>query len=391
MTMFYKAMQRVVGAIVCWGLLAGIAQAQQDDHQPLNQPGPGPAARANPACWPSPCIATEDPDAKHDFENYLTPPRMAWYAEFDGGAIQGKPQERTDLLSNGVIGNIVMSTGDFSYDFQATGRLLVGVTLDECFQVEASYFRVNTAESDESIRNSDPNGFGVNGAGTGNLYTPFGGFGASATAPTAVDLVDFGQTKYTSSYQGGELNVRRQMPCPPGRMTMSILGGVRFAEIDEDFQFNTQTSTVPGAGTNNFHVVTGNQMIGGQIGALFEFYVENRWWIDTEVKGAIFSNRERLISEYQNINAAGLSTVSINDDSEVHTSFAEDITVSLVYRWSAHCATRVGYQATFMQDVALAPENLSSDLSVIQQGPAVVSHNQNIIYMGPVAGLMMAW
>jgi hypothetical protein len=309
---------------------------------------------------------------------------MAWYAEFDGGAIQGKPQDRTDLLSNGVIGNIVMSTGDFSYDFQATGRLLVGVTLDECFQVEASYFRVNTAENDESIRNSDPNASG----GTGNLYTPFSGFGANP--PTAVDLVNFGQIKYTSSFQGGELNVRRQMPCPPGRLTMSILAGVRYAEIDEDFQFDTQTSTAP-ASTNNFHVVTGNQMIGGQFGALFEFYIENRWWIDTEVKGAMFSNRQHLINEYQNINAAGLSTVFINGDNEVHTSFAEDITVSLVYRWSAHCSTRVGYQATFMQDVALAPENLSSDLSVIQQGPAVVSHNQNIIYMGPVAGLMMAW
>jgi hypothetical protein len=389
MTKLYTSLQRVIGALACWSLLAGIAPAQQDQHQPLNQPAPGPAARANPNCWPAPCIATEDPDAKHDFENYLTPPRMAWYAEMDGAAIQGKPQNRTDLLSNGVIGNIVMSTGDFSYDFQAAGRLLVGVTLDDCFQVEASYFRVNTAENDEAIRNSDPNGFGNPVPGTGNLYTPFSGFGASP--PTAVDLVDFATMKYTSSYQGGEINVRRQMPCPPGRMTMSILGGVRYAEIDEDFQFNTQTTTVPGAGTNNFHIVTGNQMIGGQLGALFELYLENRWWVDCEVKGAFFSNRQHLISEYQTIPAGGVATNFITSDQEIHTSFAEDITLSLVYRWSAHCSTRVGYTATFIQDVALAPENLGSDLSILQQGPAVVSHNQNMIYMGPVAGLMLAW
>ena len=383
MTMFYKTLQRVVSAIVCWGILAGIAQAQQDDHQPLNQPGPGPAARANPACWPAPCVCTEDPDAKHDFENYLTPPRMAWYAEFDGAAIQGKPQDNVLLATNGPLGASVLQTHDFAYDLQAAGRVLVGCTLDDCFQVEGIYTRINTSENSEAVRNSDPNASG----GTGNLFTPFGGFGATVTG---VDLANFAQINYVSSYQGAELNVRRQMPCPPGRMTMSILGGVRFAEIDEDFQFNTQTSTAPAA-TNNFHVTTDNQMIGAQIGALFELYLENRWWVDCEMKGAIFSDRQHLNTDYHNVNAAGLATDFITDDQEVHTAFAEDLTVSLVYRWSAHCSTRVGYQAVFIQDVALAPENLSADLNILQQGPAVVSHNQNIIYMGPVAGLMLAW
>ena len=310
---------------------------------------------------------------------------MAWYAEFDGAAIQGKPQDRADLLSNTPIGNIVLSTGDFAYDLQAAGRMLVGVTLDDCFQVEGIYTRINTAENDESVRNSAANTSG----GTGNLFTPFGGFGT--TPITGLDFVNFGTIRYVSQFQGAELNVRRQMPCPPGRMTMSILAGIRYAEIDEQFDFNTQTSTPAAGVVNNFHVATENQMIGAQIGALFEFYLENRWWIDTEVKGAIFSNRERLYNDYHNVDSAGAATDIITSDEEVHTSFAEDITVSLLYRWSAHMTTRVGYQAVFVQDVALAPENLSTNLGVIQQGPAQVSHNQNMIYMGPVAGFVVAW
>jgi hypothetical protein len=109
------------------------------------------------------------------------------------------------------------------------------------------------------------------------------------------------------------------------------------------------------------------------------------------MKGAIFSNRMRLNTDYHNVTAAGLATDFITGDEEIHTSFAEDLTVSLVYRWSAHCATRLGYQAVFVQDVALAPENLNTDLTVIQQGPAVVSHSGNIIYQGPIAGLTVAW
>jgi hypothetical protein len=384
--MFYKSLQRVIGAMVCWGILAGIALAQQDQHQPLNQPAPGPAARANPACWPAPCVGTEDPDAKHDFENYLTPPRMRWYSEFDAAAIQGKPQDRTDLLSNAPIGNIVLTTGDFAYDLQAAGRALVGCTLDDCFQVEGVYTRINTAENDGSVRNSSANTSG----GTGNLFTPFGGFGT--TPITGVDFVNFGQIHYVSTFQGAELNVRRQMPCPPGRMTMSILGGFRYAEIAEQFDFNTQTSVpAPQGGVNNFHVGTTNEMVGAQIGALFELYLENRWWVDCEMKGAIFSNRMHLINDYHNVNSTGVATDFITSDQEVHTSFAEDLTVSLLYRWSAHVTTRVGYQAVFVQDVALAPENLNTDLSVLRLGPAQVSHSQNIIYMGPVAGIVMAW
>jgi hypothetical protein len=367
--------------MLCWSILEGIAPAQQDQHQPLNQPAPGPAARANPACWPAPCVATEDPDAKHDFENYLTPPRMRWYAEFDAEAIQGKPQDNVLLGTQGQLGASVLQTHDFAFDLQGAGRVLVGCTLDECFQVEGVYTRINTSENTESFR-SPPNTTG----GTGELFTPFGGFGA--TPVPGVDFANFGQINYASSFQGAELNLRRQMPCPPGRMSMSILGGIRYAEIDEDFQFNTQITTP--AATNNFHVTTDNQMVGAQIGALFELYLENRWWIDCEMKGAIFSNRMRLNTDYHNV-SGGAATDVITSDEEIHTSFAEELTVSLVYRWSAHIATRVGYEAVFVQDVALAPDNLNTNLTIIQQGPAVVSHNQNMIYMGPMAGIMMAW
>ena len=132
-------------------------------------------------------------------------------------------------------------------------------------------------------------------------------------------------------------------------------------------------------------------MVGPQVGALLEFYVDNRWWANFECKAAVMNNRELVTTFYQNVNNTGLVTDYTNTAQENHTAFAEDLNLTLVYQWSPHFTTRFGWQAVFMQGLALAPENLGTDLNVLRQGPPPLNHSGSVIYQGPVAGLTVAW
>jgi hypothetical protein len=423
------------GSLVSLAILAGLAVAQET---PLSQlsvtspdlvpspakppcdvcPGPrsgvcretGNSSPPNlmlpPECWPPPCgydvdhdqfdsLKTQCPD-KDDY--FLAPPRPRFYIESDGAAIRRDPGRGFDFASLGMIPtgtvsptNVVLSTGSFNYDLRAAGRVLIGCTINECFQIEGVYNGVSESENTAAIRDDSPNGFG---SSTGNLFSPFGGFGAYPVGN--LDYNNFAQIRYTSSLQSVELNVRRTVPAPASRLTTSILFGVRYMGLPETFDYATTSNVaftplpVTGSVANTIHVATDNQMVGPQIGALFEFYVDNRWWVNFEIKGALLNNRAVQSTTYTNtIN--GASVTSFGSQREDHTAFAGDLALTFLYRWSPHFTTRLGYQALWLTDVALAPDNLNVDIDILRQGPAQLNHTSSTVYHGPFAGVTLAW
>ncbi len=181
---------------------------------------------------------------------------MSLYAEADGMALQRLPRTDVPFAVNGP-GQVVLDSSDFNYDYQGGGRLLIGATLGDCFQVEGQYMRFATAEDIESIRDTTTNSLG----GSGDLFSPFGGFGVTPVA--GVDRMNFAQIRYTSSMQEGEINVRRVLPIPEGRLSGSALIGVRYMGVPEEFDYNTSTNEpTPGGRINNFRINTDNEMVG---------------------------------------------------------------------------------------------------------------------------------
>jgi hypothetical protein len=328
------------------------------------------------------------------------PPRPRWYVESELAAMRRNPTTSVDFASLGVIPtgtveptNVVLSTGDFTYDFTPTGRLLVGHTFNECFQIEGVYFGVTNDDSTDAIRDSTPNVHG----GVGNLFSPFGGFGA--TPILGVDYNNFAQIQYTSSLYGAELYMRRKVPVsPPGKLTMSIIFGARYQGLPETFDYNTISditktgAVVPNGAVNSIHVATTNEMVGPEIGALFEFYVDNRWWVNVDMKAAIMNNQAHQTTTYTNTDT-GVTTVYTGSRQEDHTTFAEEIAVNALYRWSLHFTTQIGYRALWMQDVALAPDNLNTNIDFLTIGAAQaqLNHTSSTLYHGPYAGVTVAW
>jgi hypothetical protein len=313
------------------------------------------------------------------------------------GALHRNPTHGYDFASLGTLPTLpsgsasgptdmVLSTRNYYYDFAAAGRVLIGHTINDCIQIEGVYMGMSEADNMAAVRDATPNALG----GNGNLFSPFGGFGT--TPITGLDYNNLAQIRYTSSLQGGELNVRRQLPMPPERLVTSIIFGVRYIGLPETFDYLTQSDVpAPGGSSNSIHVSTNNQMIGPQIGALFEFYVENRWWVNVEMKAAIMDDQAQQSTTYVNVDNNGVSTQYVSSRHEDHTAFAGDLALTFVYRWSPHFSTRLGYQALWLQNVALAPDNFNADINIVKLGPAQLNHDAGTVYHGPFAGLEFGW
>jgi hypothetical protein len=289
------------------------------------------------------------------------------------------------VLADGS-GPVALTTGAFDADFKPAGRFLLGRTLGECLQIEGSYLGVPRTESNAAVRDSSVNALGT----AGNLYSPFSFFGTDAPIP-GLDYNNFAQIRFTSSFQSVELNVRRQLPMTWERLTSSILFGVRYMSIPEEFEYMTLSNVpAPGGSANLALVSTDNQLIGPQIGAKFDFYIENRWWVNVEIKGAVLNNRSGQSTSYQHIDGAGTESY-LNSRREDHTAFLGDLSVTGVYRWSPHFTTRLGYQAMWIRELALASDNLSTNIDILTLGPAVLNHSSRTVYHGPFAGIVVSW
>ncbi len=446
MESLWRRAKPVVQILAVWVILADAAAAQvaaQDDAAPV-QPGPpvaggpnaggpnagGPNGSGPGGCgcgygpkecrqcgvpqvnlalapneWPPPCVGCDSCDPLRlccptPDELYILPPRPRWYVDSELALVRRQPTHSFDFASLGVVPagdlaptNVVLSTGDFTYDFEPAGRLLVGHTFNECFQIEGTYFGVTQDNSTSAVFDNTPNAHG----GMGNLFSPFGGFGG--TPILGLDFNNFAQIHYTSSLFGAELNIRRKVPVsPPGKLSTSIIFGVRYTGLPETFDYDT-TSDVTKAGTivpngesNSIHVATTNEMVGPQIGALFEFYVDNRWWVNVDMKAAIMNNHAHQTTTYTNVDN-GTTTAFTGTRTEDHTAFAEEFAVSAVYRWSLHFTTQIGYRALWMQDVALAPDNLNTNIDFLTTGAAQaqLNHTLTTLYQGPFAGVTLAW
>jgi hypothetical protein len=131
-------------------------------------------------------------------------------------------------------------------------------------------------------------------------------------------------------------------------------------------------------------------MVGPQIGALFELNAENRWWINFESKAALLNNHCSQTSTYTN--ADGGAPVSYtSSQSGDHAAFAGELNLTFLYRWSPHFSTRLGYKALWITELALAPDNLMTDINYYTSRDTQLNHSSSTIYHGPFAGVEVAW
>jgi hypothetical protein len=302
-----------------------------------------------------------------------------WYATADFAPLMidhlnGYPVARLGptLANPNRMGRVVLSTEDLEPEFAAGGEFTVGRRIFDCYRLEATYLGKHDWDANRRVDNQD-----VTAAGLGSLSTFLGGF----RIPPAVgldgnNLVAIAQR---STFQSAEVNLRYWADMPPGPFDVSYLIGARYLQISEQFAFFGQTTGA--AEFNDLLVNTQNDMIGLQIGIEGAFLVTTRWWVDVDLKGGIYNNSAShdtsLIST-----VAGIQNIS---DARDATAFVGDI--SLVANWAItpNWTFRIGYQALFVNGVALAHEQNTSPL--FQNTPGSLNDAGEICYHGPIVGL----
>ena len=319
---------------------------------------------------------------------YPAPPRCQWYFRTEGLALRRDVLEDTAIATSAPLlpsGQVVLSRDDLGEPFSAGVRFLVGHTFgDSPYQIEFSYFTLHQWDNSAGVVDSSSI---VNGT-TGTLFSAFTHFGNPAS-----NLVDFNnsvQIHEVSYLDNAEINVKQAIDMPPGT-ALNFLVGVRHVGLRETFEYASQPVPLdftPGnpVGVNTH---TRNDLWGPQIGGLIEMGAAPNAWLSFEIKGAICNNS---ISRELDANIGG----NLYDHGRYvqnSTAYVADFNLSLFWRPTASLTTRFGYQALWINGLALASENSQPALGelITPLAPIAINRDGTVLYHGPYAGMEVSW
>lgn len=285
----------------------------------------------------------------------------------------------------------VLNSGDHRFRFAGGGRVLVGRTLANRCAFEVSYFDLTDWDEFAAVRNDTPFAVDIDEEGnpliyTGSLFSPFSDFGNPPLF--GWDFNRLAEVRYGSSLNNLECNLRYWMLADPERLQASILVGGRYMNVDESFFYHTE-SIVPELAENLVTTDTGNSLIGVQLGAMFKFHVDPGWWIDCEIKGAAFDN-----DAFQRTDFTRDSLVDIDRThgrAEHVSTFALDLKLNVTLMVTPRLAVRGGYQALWVDGLALAVDNFTTQEAVLFSGPATLDRKGKAVYHGPHLGVTWIW
>ncbi len=311
----------------------------------------------------------------------------AWYGRVEMLTLFRDAKEGFSFATIGPGGPVALGTGDFRSEFSAGVRALVGKTLGDWYRVEVSYFGSHSWDDSVAVRNLDPNDQG----GLGNLYSPFTNFGNPAGV-AGLDYNDFVSMRFSSRLNNGEVNLRRRVLMRPGDYETSFLVGGRYMQIGEQFDYLSESITPGPAVSSNFLAIdTDNQMIGVQIGLLSQFLIQQRCWIDFEMKGGIFQNRAKLNRSFTVDDGLGGVNMATGTDNIDRTSFVGDLSLQFNYQFAPSWTFYAGYNALWVTGLALGGNNFETDANMLLTGPTLIDHSGQMVYHGPNIGLVLSY
>jgi len=287
------------------------------------------------------------------------PPRCPWYFRADAVMLRRDRVDAVDVTAHTTTtpgGDILFSTDEFNSPFRAGPRFLLGHTFgDSRWQIDGSYFFIDdwddTAFSNNSALLQETPGYFLNDSDS--------------------SFREFTELK------NGELNLRYLVPMPHCCLTPKFIIGWRYMSIDErmDFRMPAQIST-PTISTH-----ARNDIFGPQLGGEFYFFAYPHCWIDLSIKGALCDDRAFQETTDTRVGAPSGSWRRSRDA----TTFVGDLELELVWQITPKLMTRIGYQAIWINNIAMAARNfdMPDSMQIDTTGRAV--------YHGPHIGLEFDW
>lgn len=282
--------------------------------------------------------------------------------------------------------NPVLGTHNLVFAYQPGLRLLVGRQFDQRRAIEASFIGILQWNEVRAVADSTVNTLGT----AGNLFSPFSGFGDPALV--GFDYNNFASIRSISSFNNVEINLRQQLPTASGCIQASGLAGVRYINVRDQFVYQTRSLEPVAPGTDNMvDVLARNSMIGVQGGGALDFRIERRAWLSFEGKLLLLGNGSSQQTAFTTGPLVGASTTVTGARSQSRVTLGADLAGTFLWKLGPSFIVRAGYQAIFLDGLALGANNFLRNVPVMTTNPNELSQNGRLAFHGPFAGLTLTW
>jgi hypothetical protein len=271
-----------------------------------------------------------------------------------------------------TFGPELLNANELHQGFSGGPRLGLIHHGDDGYDLEVSYFQIDGWDVSRSI-GPTPNDWLIMRAPGSFLQT-------QNDYPTLQQRMVW---DYDSRLYNAEVNVRRNL-----WPRMTVLAGFRWVNLTEDLEGILLPSMVHSTGSF-WDTQTKNNLYGLQIGADAKLLERDRFSIDGLLKTGIFDNR---IDEATTVRMARLQfpeSASTN-----HLAFLGELGVQCKYRVTQRLSLKAGYEAIWLQGVALAPAQIAETYSHYAKLPQDIyvqalgiNCSSGVFYHGATAGL----
>ncbi len=293
-----------------------------------------------------------------------------WYGGVEVVALTPNASDETVLAQIGPTGPNALSTADLKSEYDAGGRFVIGRTFRGCFQLEAVY-QGNYAWSDErtvaATSGTPP---------TGSLTTILEGY-ASTNRQEIV------AAQFASRMTTAEANFRTWLEMPPGALDVQFLLGARYFSTSERLACAGEPTPGGAATAESAEVRADNELYGAQLGLDTRLLLHRRFFLDFEGKVALCQN-------FATVNQAANGVLDAEDSSH-RTSLLGDLMLTGNLQFRPNLTLRFGYQAIFVDGLALAGPNMPSNPTLIGAGIGQFRNDGVMVYHGPTLGLHASW
>jgi hypothetical protein len=277
----------------------------------------------------------------------------------------------------GVAGADALSTANLQPDFDAGARFTIGRRIFGCYRLEGTYWGSYNWVDYASAAPGTP------GTTLNSLLS--GGFG-NPIVP-ALDNNTYVAIENRTQMNSAELNLLYWIDMPPGPYDVSLLVGARYLDIRDQFNFFSSNPTQ----TNALQVNSTNPLWCLQIGLVHDVLVSSRMWANFTMKGGIASDHATLVNAYTTTPAGGVATPHPGAATQNRTAFLGDLQLTANLQITPWLVGRIGYQALFVDGIAVAADNVQTNNQLLSAGFAQINDRSNAVFHGPLIGLMGNW
>jgi hypothetical protein len=290
------------------------------------------------------------------------PPPDVYFA-VEGFALH---RDNDTLRQDIVTGGSVLNTGDFDFNFETGPRITVGVRPTKIDAWEITYFGLNEWDDRHAL------------TGSGDLSLP-GDLGVAAGLNfTGADSMI---VTYSSEIHSAEFNyIWHELGCEC--QSLSFLGGFRYFHLDEDLDI---TSTVTGVGSSFYNTRLENDLYGAQIGIRWKRCC-HKWGGEAYAKAGAFGNS---MVDRQVVANEDETPIRDIDFGRGRWSFVGELGATVSYKLCDCMEVIAGYNAIFVDGVALAPDQL--DFTNTPTSGQVLKSDGNLFLHGGHAGIAVRW